>query len=163
MVTGQRGDGCIQCPMGVYGSTVGLSLPTCTGSCPAGKFGTKLGQISANDCAFCPPGRFGSTSGAYGSESAFGKSPGVPCPGVCPRGKYSSKWGSITATDCKPCIKGYIGWQCTWAIQVFLPFLTEIFLFSFNFMNISRFMCLYSFISQEPAKIKTINTTNTSV
>ena len=94
MITGQRLDGCIQCPRGTYGSQSGLTDRACSGSCPAGTFSNLLGRTSISDCMPCPLGRYGTNTGQ------------VQCQGVCPTGTYTADVGSTAETACLPCRLG---------------------------------------------------------
>jgi hypothetical protein len=101
---------CPECPAGVYGDSVGLKTPACSGlcavgyvcppasnsstptpSCPAGRYG----DIVTSTCVDCPTGRFGPLSGAASATSAgiYGSSSGLTvarCSGPCPAGYYCS-------------------------------------------------------------------------
>lgn len=105
-VTGQRTDGCIECPRGRYGSTTTLKSAACTAACPAGRFGSEKALKNQDECQYCPPGTYGSASGLTTDS----------CTASCPSGKYSSSYGNSKASDCKSCPVGYRGWQCTGAI-----------------------------------------------
>lgn len=101
MITGQKLDGCIPCPRGVYGSTTGLTDRSCTGSCPLGKYSSMVGRTSADDCLPCPLGRYGSGIALTSSL----------CSGACPTGKYSQLEGATSVSACTPCDLGEQG--CT--------------------------------------------------
>ena len=105
-VTGQRTDGCIQCPLGRYGASQTLKSELCTAACPAGKYGSEKGLKSEDECQYCPPGTYGSSTGLTTDS----------CTASCPSGKYSSTYGNSKASGCKSCPTGYRGWQCTGAI-----------------------------------------------
>lgn len=105
-VTGQRTDGCIQCPLGRYGASQTLKSELCTAACPAGKYGSEKGLKSEDECQYCPPGTYGSSTGLTTDS----------CTASCPSGKYSSTYGNSKARGCKSCPTGYRGWQCTGAI-----------------------------------------------
>lgn len=99
-VSGQRQDGCLPCPRGRYGSTVGLKTHSCSGACPIGTYSDKVGLESITDCQKCPPGTYGLYSGLTTAK----------CSGVCPAGTYSDEPGS---SSCKKCPLHYHGWQCS--------------------------------------------------
>ena len=101
MITGQKLDGCLPCPRGVYGSTPGLTDRSCTGSCPPGKYNNMVGRTSAEDCLPCP-------LGFYGASPALTSS---LCSGACPAGKYTQIEGAKDVSACTPCTFGEQG--CT--------------------------------------------------
>ena len=106
-VYGQRQDGCIACPKGSYGDTIGLTSIHCSGLCPRGTFSDVTGLVSSDQCKKCPPGHYGYKEG-LSTET---------CSAKCPLGTYTDFYGALSVKDCKPCPAGYRGWQCTWAIQ----------------------------------------------
>ena len=109
LVSGQLNDGCIHCPRGRYGFSIGSSNPQCDAPCPTGRFGKKLGLKAVGECELCPPGRYGSIVGIS-----------TPCD-ACPQGKYNPEFGKSSIKDCLTCPVGYRGWQCNWPVQVNQP------------------------------------------
>lgn len=107
MVTGQREDGCVPCPKGVYGDSSGLTSPSCTAPCPLGTYSDRPGLTSKSQCTLCPQGTYGSATGLTTNT----------CSGKCPRGKYSNVYGSITINDCIICPNELQTAQCRWAVQ----------------------------------------------
>jgi len=108
MITGQRLDGCIPCPRGVYGSKTGLVSSSCSGSCPAGRYGDRVGLTSASDCTLCPLGRYGASTGLTSSM----------CSGNCPAGKYTNGEGAALAIECLACAPTVKTWPCNTAYQI---------------------------------------------
>ena len=92
------------CPSGTYGSTSGLSRPTCSGSCAAGSFSA----AGAAACTECSAGSYSSSTGAgtclecaAGKYSLSGASNCTDCPG----GRFGT--GSSPTADCSgPCEAG---------------------------------------------------------
>jgi hypothetical protein len=109
LVSGQLKDGCIHCPRGRYGLSVGSSNPQCDAPCPTGRFGKNLGLKAVGECELCPPGRYGSVVGVS-----------TPCD-ACPQGKYNPEYGKSSVKDCLTCPPGYSGWQCNWPVAVNNP------------------------------------------
>ena len=110
LVSGQLNDGCVQCPRGRYGSSVGSSNPNCDDGCPVGRFGRRLGLTKVAECELCPPGKYGAV---IGSSSQ--------CDGACPKGTYNPEYGKTSLKDCLPCPMGYRGWQCNWPVEINKP------------------------------------------
>jgi Tyrosine-protein kinase ephrin type A/B receptor-like len=108
MITGQRADGCIPCPRGVYGAKTGLVSSSCSGSCPTGRYGDRVGLTSASDCPLCPLGRYGSATGLTSSL----------CSGACPAGKYTLAEGASLALQCIQCGPTEETWPCNTAYTI---------------------------------------------
>ncbi len=96
-----REDGCILCPRGRYGDTIGLTSSFCSGACPKGKYGNIKGAISILDCSQCPEDSYGPIEGNMNSECT-----------KCPIGTYNPKIGSSLMSDCIKCPDNYYGHQC---------------------------------------------------
>jgi hypothetical protein len=106
---------CTECPVGVYGDSVGLTTPACSGPCavgyvcPSGSNSStpvpscaagRYGDVVTSTCVDCPAGRFGPTSGSISvsvctacAAGFFGNTTGLTvarCSGACPAGYYCS-------------------------------------------------------------------------
>lgn len=90
---------CLPCARGKYGSTSGLTNPSCSGNCPRGRYGDKLAATSQDDCTYCPAGTFGASEGLVLKT----------CSGLCPTGKYSRTIGATSAASCLECPSSYKG------------------------------------------------------
>ncbi len=97
-----RSDGCILCPRGRYGSTIGLTSSLCSGPCPRGKFGDYKGASSPNDCSPCPFDSYGPSEGSTNPSCV-----------KCPVGTYNPNLGSSTFASCIKCPPNYFGNQCS--------------------------------------------------
>ena len=108
-LNGQREDGCVPCPLGTYGDSIGLTSKLCSGLCPVGTYSDMPGLMSSQQCKLCPPGYFGAIPGQTSST----------CSGPCPLGTYTDFYGATTVRQCKSCPYGYRGWQCTFSMKNF--------------------------------------------
>jgi hypothetical protein len=98
-----RVEGCIKCPAGRYGSTIGLTSSFCSGPCPKGRYGDFKGASSPDDCSLCPLDSFGASEGLTSPT----------CSGKCPIGTYNPNFGSTKFSDCIKCPPNYFGNQCS--------------------------------------------------
>ncbi len=112
---------CPECPAGVYGDSVGLISPTCSGPCAVGYVcppgsntstpvpactAGRYGDTSTGQCVDCPAGRFGPAAGAVSLAACtmctagfFGNTSGVSvarCAGACPAGYFCPGRGHAT-------------------------------------------------------------------
>jgi len=106
MITGQRLDGCIQCPRGTFGQTSGLTDRSCSGSCPLGTYSDRLGRTSVADCKPCPLGTYGAGIGLTTAS----------CSGSCPAGRYTPAVGATDASACEACVLGLEVEPCSFAV-----------------------------------------------
>ena len=60
-------DGCMKCPVGVFGNTTDLMSPTCTAPCPIGTYNDEEGAVSIEHCKPCPVGTYGDEEGLINS------------------------------------------------------------------------------------------------
>ncbi len=97
-----REDGCILCPRGRYGSTIGLTSSMCSGPCPRGRYGDFKGASSPDDCALCPFDTYGPTEGSTNPRCTR-----------CPDGFYNPNTGSTSLSACVKCPPNYFGNQCS--------------------------------------------------
>ncbi len=100
--TNHRIDGCILCPRGRYGSTIGLTSSMCSGACSRGRYGDFKGASSPNDCTLCPFDSYGPNEGSTNPSCV-----------KCPLGTYNPNVGSTLFSDCKKCPPNYFGNQCS--------------------------------------------------
>ncbi len=98
-----RVDGCIPCPAGRYGSTIGLTSSRCSAPCPVGRFGDFKGASNPDDCTLCPLDTYGASEGLTSPT----------CSGKCPIGTYNPNFGSTKFSDCVRCPPNYFGNQCS--------------------------------------------------
>ncbi len=98
-----RIEGCLPCPKGRYGSTIGLTSSMCSAPCPKGRYGDFKGASNQDDCLLCPPDTYGASEGL---TSPY-------CSGKCPLGTYSPKFGSTSFSNCIKCPPNYFGNQCS--------------------------------------------------
>lgn len=56
-------DGCMKCPMGVFGNATDLTSPNCTAPCPIGTYSDEEGIRNIDDCKKCPAGTYGEKEG----------------------------------------------------------------------------------------------------
>ncbi len=108
-IIGLRADGCVQCPRGRYGSTIGLTDSACTGPCPIGTYSDLPGLVDVTLCKLCPPGRYGAVSGLKS----------IDCTGACPAGRYSPE-GSASGAACLVC-DGHFSGKTGLCTQVLNP------------------------------------------
>jgi hypothetical protein len=73
---------CTLCPVGVFGSTSGLSSPSCSGPCAPGYFGSGLGMITSACSGVCSAGRFGSSGATNSSCSGMQSALDLRCRGL---------------------------------------------------------------------------------
>ncbi len=97
-----RIDGCIPCPRGRYGSTIGLTSALCSGPCPKGRYGEFKGASHPNDCGLCPFDSYGPREGETNPSCM-----------KCPLGTYNPNTGSSLFSNCIKCPPNYFGNQCS--------------------------------------------------
>ena len=101
-------DGCIKCPVGVYGDSTDLTSSDCTAPCPKGYYNDEEGITSIDDCKPCPPGTFGDEEGLTDSS----------CSGLCSdlnsRGRqyFSTEKALTSIEDCQLCPERYNYHSC---------------------------------------------------
>jgi len=79
-------DGCMKCPLGVYGNATNLNSPDCTAPCPLGTYNDEEGVSSIEDCKPCPPGTYGKGEGMITAK----------CSGSCSdRNRHGEQFYSI--------------------------------------------------------------------
>ena len=96
-----RVEGCILCPRGRYGATIGLTSSKCSAPCPKGRYGDFLGSSSQDDCTLCPFDTYGPSEGSTNPRCT-----------KCPDGTYNPNTGSTSINDCIKCPPNYFGNQC---------------------------------------------------
>ena len=96
------------CAAGQYGSTFGLTTPSCSGSCSAGYLcppGTSV--MNAFTCpagSYCPAGTVNAILCAAGYYCPYGSASQIPCP----EGTYNDATGKSSLSDCKICDPGKV-------------------------------------------------------
>jgi hypothetical protein len=79
-------DGCMKCPLGVYGNATNLNSADCTAPCPLGTYNDEEGASTIEDCKPCPPGTYGKDEGMINAR----------CSGTCSdRNRYGEQFYSI--------------------------------------------------------------------
>ena len=101
----------VACPIGTWGSSLGLSTSSCSGSCPAGQYGISINATSqASACSLCPLGTYVPYSG---SSQCYACAPGsytdvkgLPLCSLCGLGSYSNALGATSNASCISCPLG---------------------------------------------------------
>ena len=96
---------CVDCPIGVYGSSAGLTSSSCSGLCAPGK--ASVSVVSLNCIFDALPGAYGNSAGQTSPSCSGLCTAGFYCPAgstsaiqnICPLGDYCPV-GSAAPTPC---------------------------------------------------------------